>query len=268
MIYIPDNKAYEHGEIEKQIKAISPLIDKVVVVVDPVHLLYVIDAYLLKPYGVMLTVKSSAALPEDKVAHYLGPQIKDLISRTVLAHAESLAKKYPSGHTVGINPVPAYPPSTWGAFVAGTLGNTLATEVQKYKAPKDEYNKQILEMKMKLDSWLPSMSSLPSEEELFDKFLTKEEKKLYLTGEMTTVNSFDNTVVTPMSGSYSGLPQDGLLDVVPALRIPVKCPSCVSDNVDLWSTIQHLNDGHKWDIGDIANWLESLDVDISFKPKG
>lgn len=257
MIYVPDNKANEHREIEKQIKAISPLIDKVVVVVDPIKLLYFIDAYLLKPYGVMLTVKSSYAIPKDKVSHYLGPQIRDLISRTVLAHAESLAKKYPSGYIASINPVPAYPPSTWGAFVAETPGNTVATELQKYKAPKDEYNKQILEMKKKLDSWLPSMSSLPSEEELFGKFLTKEEKKLYL-----------NPPEELLEDPNSGLPQHRLLDVVPALRIPVKCPSCVSDNVDLWSTIQHLNDRHKWDIGDIANWLESLDVDISFKPKG
>jgi hypothetical protein len=43
------------------------------------------------------------------------------------------------------------------------------------------------------------------------------------------------------------------------------CPAaCVASGYTLWSLIQHLNDSHKWSRERIADWLETLDVDLAF----
>jgi len=52
----------------------------------------------------------------------------------------------------------------------------------------------------------------------------------------------------------------------PANAIGSQHPKC--KRVDFLSDlIQHINDGHKWTRHQIADWLESLDVDLQFKPK-
>jgi hypothetical protein len=62
-------------------------------------------------------------------------------------------------------------------------------------------------------------------------------------------------------------PQDKVRDAVPALREIAPCPRCHRHGT-LWRTIQHLNDRHMWSRGMIADWIETLDLDIEFKTQG
>jgi hypothetical protein len=62
--------------------------------------------------------------------------------------------------------------------------------------------------------------------------------------------------------------QDRLLELLPGLKDEVTCPVC-KDTEDefeemLWDIIQHLNDIHKWTRESIADWLDTLDADITF----
>jgi hypothetical protein len=66
-------------------------------------------------------------------------------------------------------------------------------------------------------------------------------------------------------------PSAELADLIPALHSAmVHCPvGCWEENSGGQSvsyTIQHLNDDHTWPREDIADWLETLDIDLTFQP--
>jgi hypothetical protein len=73
----------------------------------------------------------------------------------------------------------------------------------------------------------------------------------------------------------STVPTHHLKQLVPGVMKKTWCPACAKGNqkrgVDgnavlaLWNIIIHLNDEHKWDRMKIADWLESLDIDLTFK---
>lgn len=60
-----------------------------------------------------------------------------------------------------------------------------------------------------------------------------------------------------------------LTKAIPKLGTPCQCPH-ISDNKqcllegDIMFTVIHLNDQHGWTREEIADWLETLDVDLSF----
>jgi hypothetical protein len=61
-----------------------------------------------------------------------------------------------------------------------------------------------------------------------------------------------------------------LKKAVPALDQPSQCPivkECISRHGTLASIIIHLNDDHKWSRERVADWLETLDVDLKFEVK-
>lgn len=60
--------------------------------------------------------------------------------------------------------------------------------------------------------------------------------------------------------------QDRLLELLPALKDAAKCPACDEEEHegDLWEVIIYLNDEHQWTRESIADWLETLDSDITF----
>jgi hypothetical protein len=72
-------------------------------------------------------------------------------------------------------------------------------------------------------------------------------------------------------------PQSKLLRRFPALNQRIhRCPGCnpgADDTHDapswydrlVWDLIQHLNDFHKWTREEIADWLESTDLDLTLK---
>lgn len=77
-----------------------------------------------------------------------------------------------------------------------------------------------------------------------------------------------NEMAKASGSTYSsGIPQEKLKTVVPGLSQTVVCPECAITK-SLWEVVQHINDGHKWDFKAIADWLETLDVDIKFKNTG
>jgi hypothetical protein len=51
--------------------------------------------------------------------------------------------------------------------------------------------------------------------------------------------------------------------VTEAARHPCDCPPFHSE---IWSAIQHLNDVHHWTREAIADWLDTLDVDLTLAP--
>lgn len=69
--------------------------------------------------------------------------------------------------------------------------------------------------------------------------------------------------------------QSKLKAALPSLSNEVACPTPDSDRfnfgedcasrLSLWYMIQHLNDFHEWSREQIADWLESLDEDITFQ---
>lgn len=49
---------------------------------------------------------------------------------------------------------------------------------------------------------------------------------------------------------------------IPDFYARVKCPGCEAKN-SVYSLVQHLNDSHKWTRNRIADWLETLDLDLT-----
>lgn len=81
-------------------------------------------------------------------------------------------------------------------------------------------------------------------------------------------------VVLPPAHSVNpdnlGVQAEGLKKMIPGLREEFSCPHKTCTNVymeqnKLFVLIQHVNDAHKWTREEIADWLESLDVDLAFK---
>lgn len=61
-------------------------------------------------------------------------------------------------------------------------------------------------------------------------------------------------------------PLSKLKDSLPGLRVIMGCPvKLCSRKTNVWYLIVHLNDTHKWKREQIADWLDTLDVDLSFK---
>ena len=54
---------------------------------------------------------------------------------------------------------------------------------------------------------------------------------------------------------------------LPGVKEKATCPGCKGNptEVDIWSLVQHLNDTHRWTRNEIADWLETLDIDMEFK---
>lgn len=64
---------------------------------------------------------------------------------------------------------------------------------------------------------------------------------------------------------------DALVTFCPSLRAITRCPVCtVSGPTDpygqIYYTIVHLNDRHRWSREQIADWLDTLDIDLTIKP--
>lgn len=58
-----------------------------------------------------------------------------------------------------------------------------------------------------------------------------------------------------------------LAGIVPAVTTHFEqCPGCGHETGNLASLIPHINDHHKWSRERIADWLDSLDVDLTVKP--
>ena len=54
--------------------------------------------------------------------------------------------------------------------------------------------------------------------------------------------------------------------IVPDLMTFHPCPACSLKNKTILSVVIHLNDGHGWTREKIADWLETLDIDLTIQP--
>ena len=58
-----------------------------------------------------------------------------------------------------------------------------------------------------------------------------------------------------------------LKDVLPGIDwMHAECPDCHDVHRQLVHIIVHLNDDHRWSRNDIADWLETLDWDLTIAP--
>lgn len=76
-----------------------------------------------------------------------------------------------------------------------------------------------------------------------------------------------------VSIEYLSNPGEEMREVIPELfDYRTTCPGkdCKAQytDIDLYRLIQHLNDDHAWTRETIADWLDTLDVDLTFKAKG
>lgn len=79
------------------------------------------------------------------------------------------------------------------------------------------------------------------------------------------------------NGIPDGLSKDaaeGLPKLIPDIQTRIDCPGpnlrpthhkdCSRKHLELFDAIMHLNDEHKWSREQIADWLDALDLDLSF----
>lgn len=73
------------------------------------------------------------------------------------------------------------------------------------------------------------------------------------------------TTWKPQTGFSSSKVTRSLKNAIPDIQKEVKCPAC--DRVStVMSTCIHLNDNHRWKREAIADWTETLDLDLQFRP--
>ena len=68
-------------------------------------------------------------------------------------------------------------------------------------------------------------------------------------------------------GEYGQLAED-LLDLIPGTDQHVPCPGCsgqLHSRAPVWVTVTTLNDHHQWSRERIADWLETLDLDLTIE---
>lgn len=89
---------------------------------------------------------------------------------------------------------------------------------------------------------------------------------------VTTTNFNDKWMEFVSDGMYGWeINEDGSLvglsRKLPGVMEQTKYPcNCKFDEEEcLWEIIQHLNDDHHWTRNRIADWLETLDIDLEFK---
>ncbi|XAO35294.1 hypothetical protein SEA_FRANCOB_105 [Streptomyces phage Francob] len=75
---------------------------------------------------------------------------------------------------------------------------------------------------------------------------------------------FSGSLAKPAQKGYGG--KDSRVDELPGVKERVKNPVTGSEST-LERVIINLNDQHKWTREQIADWLETLDIDITFKTK-
>lgn len=69
--------------------------------------------------------------------------------------------------------------------------------------------------------------------------------------------------------SYGGNPVvDGLSKLVPSIATElVACPACIGVEAPIATVIPHINDTHRWTREQIADWLETLNIDLTIRPQ-
>lgn len=85
----------------------------------------------------------------------------------------------------------------------------------------------------------------------------------------------DLWIVSDEDGEGEELAESMIAQHFPEMRrFRMRCPECVkARKYSLWASLEsslfalviHLNDDHKWDRNRIADFLETLDVDLTFQ---
>lgn len=125
------------------------------------------------------------------------------------------------------------------------------------------------------------LASGMSDKELLEYIDTQigHEKQEFFKAKMEIINYYLDKpsllTVQKIIGQVEQQQQGGVSDLakaLPGVNTKVKCPACnkkgtVSEFSErtVWGQVQHLNDNHKWSRNAIADWTESLDVDLEFK---
>lgn len=128
-----------------------------------------------------------------------------------------------------------------------------------------------------VDQWLDLGSIDPAThaEEVFQKFQESHEQLAQLLESFSTWKDTTPKVYTPpvWERMREILPQESLKTLVPCpggevwgypVQDEEKDEGCGWED-SVWSMIPHLNDDHKWSRERIADWLDTLDIDLEFR---
>jgi hypothetical protein len=103
----------------------------------------------------------------------------------------------------------------------------------------------------------------------FDVKIPHKSQSLFGPFEVEPYKPFTN--FDPQGSADGSTVKNALTNAIPNMRkVKKDCPveeDCAHKNRSLMNLIQHLNDTHKWTREAIADWLESLDEDLSFGEK-
>lgn len=111
-----------------------------------------------------------------------------------------------------------------------------------------------------IQKWGMFWSHIPTEDLLADEPVPEKMKEL--------ISEVFEGAWMPVPETVGEAVTHALFDAIPGFaQMKQMCPECTAYGTDgsLRSTIIHLNDHHKWTRERIADWLETLDHDLTFK---
>jgi hypothetical protein len=109
--------------------------------------------------------------------------------------------------------------------------------------------------------------SLDSEPDYASTAPVKPVKTGSITFEITfNTVAFDSVLAAYLGDVDNALRAHKLYALLPALeKFVSECPACVRGPEALRNNIIHLNDTHRWDRNRIADWVDSLDADLTVR---
>lgn len=103
-----------------------------------------------------------------------------------------------------------------------------------------------------------------------DVFMSPADKQAYFASQGAFAFASKPKAVSPAFSPVGRGVEKELAKAIPgfeAMRVD-KCPVCDTSDMRLAGAIVHLNDCHKWAREAIADWLETLDLDLTLHPVG
>lgn len=148
-----------------------------------------------------------------------------------------------------------------GQLLKSEYDKVLLDAVESYPKPIIAHN-YMVQADNALTEKLKSMTVPEMMKEYANKYLTPEQIEIVKKATLDWYSQESSPVAPSLIGA--GGVSGHLAKILPALSAKVKCPKC-KHNTSLQQTIIHMNDRHKMPREDIADWVESLDLDIEFK---
>ena len=132
---------------------------------------------------------------------------------------------------------------------------------------RTEFSKVMFKCKEDVDAWIKiCLNKIDISDSLSDSVRPYITNKLWVADYAGEIKSILSGIGDYVGGNVSPNMSQMFEKLPEAFSTKVKCPECNKSSMErLWHTIQHLNDHHKKSREEIADWLESLDIDLEIK---